>query len=198
MRNNLTIVKILLIVVATTGATIYKWVDERGVTQYSDTPVRNSTSQRIQIESEQPTTASEEGATPATGSWQDKADAFRRRHQERQQQLEMELKTQQATQRREAEQAAIQRGEHTPITGGTFATPHLQKDVASRIFTLDSAEDPGCASHKILGAELIERSRQPFQYVERWTLDRCGQPIRYRVTLTPSPQGGTDLLIQRD
>lgn len=198
MRNKPTIVKILLIVVATMGATIYKWIDERGVTQYSDTPVKNSKSQRIEIEPEQPSAASGQGAPAATDSWQEKADAFRQRHQVRQQRLETDVKAQQARQRREAEQAAIERGEHTPVAGKTFATPPLQKDVVSILFMHDSTEDSDCARRRILGAELIERSRRPIQYVERWTLDRCGQPIHYRVTLTPSPQGGTDIQVHRD
>lgn len=194
MRNNPTILKILLIAVATAGATIYKWVDEQGVTQYSDTPQKNSKSQPLEIESERPPASPETENRLPTESWREKADAFRERHQARQQQLEDELKKQ----RYDAEQAAIRRGERTPVGGESVATPPLQQDVMSTIVMLDSAKAPDCANHKILDTELIERSRRPRQYVERWTVDRCGQAVRYRVTFTPNPRGGTDFSVQAE
>lgn len=194
MRNNLTLLKILLIAVATAGATIYKWVDEQGVTQYSDTPVKNSKSQRLEIESERAPASPETENHLPTESWREKADAFRERHQARQQQQEDELKRQ----RYDAEQAEIRRGDRSPVVGESGATPPLQQAVMSTIVMLDSAKDRDCASHKIIDTELIERSRRPRQYVERWTVDRCGQPVRYRVTFMPSPRGGTDFSVQAE
>ena len=99
---------------------------------------------------------------------------------------------------RDAEQAAIRRGERTPVGGESVATPPLQQDVMTTIVMLDSAKAPDCANHKILDTELIERSRRPRQYVERWTVDRCGQAVRYRVTFTPNPRGGTDFSVQAE
>lgn len=68
----------------------------------------------------------------------------------------------------------------------------------STIVMLDSAKSPDCANHRITDTELMERSRRPKQYVERWTLDRCGQAIRYRVNFMPSPRGGTDSTVQAE
>ncbi|HJV24154.1 MAG TPA: DUF4124 domain-containing protein [Aromatoleum sp.] len=71
-----------LVIAATMGATVYKWVDERGITHYSETPHPQGKSQEIQT----PATPSQDADrnTPTAKSWQEQELDFRKRHLERQ------------------------------------------------------------------------------------------------------------------
>jgi hypothetical protein len=55
--------------------------------------------------------------------------------------------------------------------------------------------DAGCKEARIVNTEVIEPPARPNvdPWVEQWTVDRCGTEVHYRVGLTPSKRGGTDL-----
>ena len=71
----------------------------------------------------------------------------------------------------------------------------LQRNILQFILALDSDKD--CNQRKLVNTELVipPTSANNFTAVERWTLDRCGKPTFYRVTLNPSPRGGTDFKV---
>lgn len=82
----------------------------------------------------------------------------------------------------------------TSVPGKTVASPSLQRDILELILALDSGADKHCNQRKIVNTEILiaPASANSFTAVERWTLDRCGKPIPYKVTMNPSPRGGTD------
>lgn len=60
MSNKPQLLLVLFLVVVTASAAIYKWVDEKGVTQYSETPPSKQKSQKIQMPSTSPPVAAED------------------------------------------------------------------------------------------------------------------------------------------
>lgn len=194
MRKFPLLLLILLIAAAAVGGAMYKWVDEKGVTHYSDAPPPKQKSQRLEAQTAPVPAAPETATPPPTKSWQKKDEEFKQRHQARQQQLDEDIKQRQ----RASELAEIQRGARTPVPGGTGAAPALQRDVLRLLVIMDSAVDPACTSHKVIDTEWIETNREKRAAVERWTLDRCGKAVRYRVTFMTAPQGGTNFSVQAE
>ncbi len=84
------------------------------------------------------------------------------------------------------------------VPGKTVASPVLQGDIFRFILTIDSG--PECNERKIVNIEILiaPESSNSFTGIERWTLDRCGQPVPYRVMMSPSPRGGTDFNVARE
>lgn len=81
---------ILLIVVFTLGAAVYKWVDEKGVTHYSETPPATEQKPRkIEVQPPTPATGAEEGVGEGK-SWQQKEKAFQKRQVEREEAREQQ------------------------------------------------------------------------------------------------------------
>jgi hypothetical protein len=177
------------IAAAVIGAGIYKWVDEKGVTHYSDAPPAEKALRREILP------GAPEGATelPARG-WQRRDEEFRQRHQARQKELDEEFVERQ----RAAEIAEIERGGRTPVPGGTGAPPALQRDVLRLLVVIDGSADRSCTSHRVITTEWLEADRETRTAVERWTLDRCGKTVRYRVVFTAAPQGGTTFSIRAE
>jgi len=193
MRKRSLLFLAALITAAAVAATMYKWVDEKGVTHYSDAPPPNQKSQRLDTQAAPPPTSTE-GATPPGESWQKKEEEFKQRHKARQQQLDEDIKKRQ----REWEWGEIQRGARTPVPGETGAAPALQRDVLQLMVTMDSGADPACTDHKVINTEWLETNRETRTAVERWTLDRCGKKVGYRVTFMPAPQGGTNFSVKAE
>ncbi len=83
------------------------------------------------------------------------------------------------------------------LPGKTVASPLLQRDILQFILGLDGGTDEQCKQRKIVNTEILiaPASANSGTAVERWTLDRCGKPIRYQVTMSPSPSGGTDFTV---
>jgi len=83
------------------------------------------------------------------------------------------------------------------VPGKTVASPLLQRSILELIFGLDGGADKHCNQRKIVNTEILiaPASANSFTAVERWTLDRCGKPIPYKVTMSPSPRGGTDFTV---
>jgi hypothetical protein len=78
------------------------------------------------------------------------------------------------------------------LPGKTIASPLLQSDTLQFILGLDGGTGEQCKQRKIVNTEILiaPASANSGTAVERWTLDRCGKPIRYQVTMSPSPSGG--------
>jgi hypothetical protein len=80
--------------------------------------------------------------------------------------------------------------------GGTSASPVLQRDVTQLVMVADMAMDRECTQRKVVNAEIVEASPDGKSGVERWTVERCGKLVSYRITFSPSPRGGTDFSVQ--
>jgi hypothetical protein len=68
----------------------------------------------------------------------------------------------------------------------------FRQDAAAMVIMMDGPRDTKCADRKIVKTETIESKPA----VERWTLDRCGKLVNYRVRFAPNSRGGTDLDVQ--
>lgn len=83
-----------------------------------------------------------------------------------------------------------------PVPGKSVASSELQRDIFQFILTLDVG-GTSCNQRRITNMEILvaPEPSNGFTAVERWTLDRCGKIIPQRITLNPSPRGGTDFQV---
>jgi hypothetical protein len=81
--------------------------------------------------------------------------------------------------------------------GQSLADARLQGYVVKYIKAFEMASDAQCNQRRIVDTEVIEQPSQPGKdpWVERWTVDRCGSSVSYRVAFTPSNAGGTDIKV---
>lgn len=163
-----------LIAASVPAATVYRWVDEKGVTHYSDAPPAGRHSSELALPSPPPRAA-------ADTDWRSIDEAFRERHEARMKQRDEEIRNR----RLEAELDAIKAGKRTPVPGETFAEPDFQKRVLWALVSADQAAAPGCTDHSIVDTESVGRDVDKQELYERWVLDRCGERVQYRVTFTP-------------
>ena len=88
------------------------------------------------------------------------------------------------------------------VAGNTIADRTLQRDTVALLTQKDLSDTEGdaCRTRRVTNAELlnpvtgaqIEDGRPVAgQWVERWTLDRCGAPVRYIIHYTTTKQGTT-------
>ena len=83
------------------------------------------------------------------------------------------------------------------LPGNTKADQVLQRDAARFVMLLESAEESRCIRHKIVNTEVVEHPNNPGKdpWIERWTVDRCGSLVYYKVKFTPSPTAGTGVTV---
>lgn len=119
LKNPLVLTMVILFSAVSIGAGIYKWVDEKGVTHYSDTPASDQKSKKI-----------EASPPPETGitqkSWQQKEHEFRQRRleaeeaEEKQKQKEaIRIKEEQRQRCARAKNELDWREKHPPVPGKT-------------------------------------------------------------------------------
>ena len=77
-------------------------------------------------------------------------------------------------------------------------TPAVKHKVTKMIMALETAEDSHCQQRNVVKTEILRFYVMPGISAERWTVDRCGTLINYRVTLIPHPYGDTDVQVQRE
>jgi hypothetical protein len=84
------------------------------------------------------------------------------------------------------------------LPGASLASSVLQSDVARNIDLLESIVGAGCKSARVVNTEIMEPPARinVDPWVERWTVDRCGASVHYRVELNPSKHGGTDFAVR--
>jgi hypothetical protein len=75
------------------------------------------------------------------------------------------------------------------MPGTTTASPELQRDTAALLLGMDQVTDCTCNERKVVGREVAATG--PTGVSEHWTVDRCGTTVRYTVTYSRSPSGGT-------
>jgi hypothetical protein len=94
-------------------------------------------------------------------------------------------------------------GESGTVPGKTIADPVLQRDalgfLAQRDFSVAGAEAT-CQARKVIDTEMLQpledaavQDGRPIsgRWTERWTLDRCGKPVRYVLRFSTTQKGTT-------
>ncbi|WP_455209120.1 hypothetical protein [Kaarinaea lacus] len=83
------------------------------------------------------------------------------------------------------------------LPGNTKADQVLQRDAARFVMLLESAEESRCVQRKIVNTEVEEHPNDSDKdaWIERWTVDRCGSLVYYKVKFTPSPTAGTGVSV---
>lgn len=125
MPKKLLVFLTLIVAVATAGATIYKWVDEQGVTHYTATPPPRQKAKEIPIPTSPPA-ASPDAGQPAAKSWQEEEREFQKRRVERE-----EAEKKQKEQEAKAQQEAIARKQRCILARQNLHTLQMQKPVYS-------------------------------------------------------------------
>jgi 23S rRNA pseudoU1915 N3-methylase RlmH len=100
MKNGKMILASCALALVAVGATIYKWVDEKGVTHYSETPPPGQKSQEIEV---RPVPrADAESASASRKSWQERDVEFQKRYAERLEAEKKETQVKEITRRLDA------------------------------------------------------------------------------------------------
>ena len=76
------------------------------------------------------------------------------------------------------------------VPGETLTSGGLQRDIRARVLTLAQAAQPSCRQHTIVNTEVLELHPDGKVAAERWTVDRCGERLHYRVDVAPRARGG--------
>lgn len=92
MKYSLLLAAVVLVSVASIGAGIYKWVDEKGVTHYSDAPAPDQKAKKIEVS---PPPEVVPKLEKSTKSWEKKEREFQQRRIEAEE-AEKKLKVQEA------------------------------------------------------------------------------------------------------
>jgi hypothetical protein len=77
------------------------------------------------------------------------------------------------------------------LPGKSTADSTLEKDTLFIIMGMDRVEDTQCGQRAVANREVL--SSNPRGAVEDWTINRCGTLVRYRITYTARPDGGTTI-----
>lgn len=80
------------------------------------------------------------------------------------------------------------------LPGKSTADPRLEQDTLSMIMIMDGAHDAACKQRKVTSREVVSAHTTGAE--ENWVIDRCGTLVRYRVTYSPDPKGGTMIGLQ--
>ncbi len=93
------------------------------------------------------------------------------------------------------------------LPGVSGADNALQRSVADMIWLLEyiesvreDAEAATCelAERRIINTEVLKLPEKPGRsdWIEKWTVDRCGEVVYYSIKFTPTPKkGGTDFKV---
>ena len=74
------------------------------------------------------------------------------------------------------------------VPGETLTSGGLQRDVKARVLSLATANKPACRAN-VVNTEVVELHGDGKVAVERWTVERCGERITYRINLPPTRGG---------
>jgi hypothetical protein len=74
--------------------------------------------------------------------------------------------------------------------------PALQGQVSKLIMTMDSAAASTCGDRKVVKTAAIDIRPDGHAGTERWTIDRCGTTVAYRVTYMPDGKGGNTFTVE--
>ena len=153
MKRYISLFLVPILAMATIGAVIYKWVDEKGVTQYTQTPPPKKKAQEIQVRPATPD-AGMEGSSPKAKSWQQDEIEFKQRREDRE--------------RAEAQEAARKKAESTEWQSNCKKS----KDELARLLAI---------APMIKGRHFVP-SRDPAPGEKKWvgTMDNAERSIRIK------------------
>jgi hypothetical protein len=79
------------------------------------------------------------------------------------------------------------------LPGHSRADVALQRAASRAVLSADVLEPPACASGTIVYTEVVTppTTPEPSPWVERWTVEHCGQRLAYLLTFTPDVGGTT-------
>ncbi len=93
-----------------------------------------------------------------------------------------------------------------PSPGTTVASGRLLRDAMKTLTMIEKSYGKSCTAPKsIVNVELIEQPANmelsgdlitKGKFVERWTINRCGELVTYKMSFTPDGQGGAYIGIQ--
>lgn len=85
------------------------------------------------------------------------------------------------------------------VPGNTVALLELQQDTLRVMTAIDAGDDTTCGNRAVVNTEVIKWPSPDDQNAqERWTLDRCGTTVLYRVDFRATPDGGTDISVNQE
>jgi hypothetical protein len=82
----------------------------------------------------------------------------------------------------------------THVPGETLTSGALQREVKARVLSLAAGAGRECKRYTVTDTEVLELHPDGKVSTERWTVDRCGEPVHYRVNLPPS-RGGSSFVV---
>jgi hypothetical protein len=68
------------------------------------------------------------------------------------------------------------------VPGETLAPYGVKRDVSNRLLAEVARSKPSCRQPKIVETEVMELHGDGKVAVERWTVDRCGERVHYRIS----------------
>lgn len=134
----------LLLPLAAGAQGLYKWVDEKGVVHYSDTPPAGKPGQKLNIAPPPPLDSQ---APQRSRSWQEQLqDSNERRHQEEKQQMEARQKAREAEQKcLRAQRPGFPAAGSPPLPGGPAGRARLHGGRGAAAPRRELAAAGGCA-----------------------------------------------------
>ena len=81
--------------------------------------------------------------------------------------------------------------------GESRADSALQVNVLQGVYKLDDLRTAKCVRRRISATEVVQGRNDPSHWVERWTVDRCGDRATYLVEFEPR-DGGTGFTVRPD
>ena len=82
-----------------------------------------------------------------------------------------------------------------PVPGETLLSGTRQREVRDRVLAVAKSAKPECRQQKITDSQVVELHGDGKVAAEQWTVEQCGEKMRYRVTLPPTGRG-TGFLVQ--
>lgn len=79
------------------------------------------------------------------------------------------------------------------VPGKSIANSNAQMHMSLSVMNWESLEDNTCKQSKIIDTEVVQypKDENTDSWTEKWTVDRCGRLVYYKLLITPSPDGGT-------
>jgi hypothetical protein len=80
------------------------------------------------------------------------------------------------------------------VPGETLTSGSLQREVKARVLSLAASAKRDCARYTVTDTEVLELHADGKVSAERWSVDRCGERLHYRVNLPPT-RGGSSFVV---
>jgi len=83
------------------------------------------------------------------------------------------------------------------LPGQSIANSQLQRDTMQLVALKEVVADNTCKQRKVINTEIVDSPKTIGKdpWTERWTVDRCGNMVQYKINFTPDQKGGTDFTV---